>query len=39
MLDLIEYLIRYIYTLPEMIEELNRRVQQLDQETDEEAEA
>lgn len=35
MLDLIDYLIEYIYTLPEMVEELNRRVQQLDQELDE----
>jgi hypothetical protein len=35
MLDLIDYLIEYIYTLPEMIEELNRRVQQLDREEDE----
>jgi uncharacterized protein YecA (UPF0149 family) len=32
MLDLIDYLIEYIYALPEMIEELNRKVQQLDQE-------
>lgn len=34
MLDLIDYLIEYIYTLPGMIEELNRKVQQLDQEPD-----
>lgn len=34
MLDLMDYLIEYIYTLPEMIEELNRRVKQLDQEPD-----
>lgn len=39
MLDLIDYLIEYIYTLPEMIEELNRRVQQLDREPDEQTEA
>jgi len=38
MLDLIDYLIEYIYTLPEMIEELNRKVQQLDQEPDEQTE-
>jgi len=38
MLDLIDYLIEYIYALPEMIEELNRRVQQLDQEQDEQPE-
>jgi len=35
MLDLIEY----IYALPEMIEELNRKVQQLDQEPEEQDEA
>lgn len=34
MLDLIDYLIEYIYTLPEMIEELNRKVQQLDRQPD-----
>lgn len=34
MLDLMDYLIEYIYTLPEMIEGLNRRVQQLDQDED-----
>jgi uncharacterized protein YecA (UPF0149 family) len=39
MLDLIDYLIEYIYTLPEMIEELNRKVQQLDREEDGQAEA
>ena len=38
MLDLIDYLIEYIYALPEMIEGLNRRVQQLDQEEDEQSE-
>jgi uncharacterized protein YecA (UPF0149 family) len=38
MLDLIDYLIEYIYTLPEMIEELNRRVQQLDRDGNEQAE-
>lgn len=32
MLDLIDYLIEYIYTLPGMTEELNRKVQQLDRE-------
>jgi hypothetical protein len=37
MLDLIDYLIEYIYTLPEMIEELNRRVQQLDRDGNEQA--
>lgn len=39
MLDLIDYLIEYIYTLPEMIEELNRKVQQLDREEDGEDES
>ncbi len=37
MLDLLDYLIEYIYALPEMIEELNRQVQQLDQEANETA--
>lgn len=39
MLDLIDYLIEYIYALPGMIEELNRKVQQLDQEPDSQGEA
>jgi len=29
MLDLIEYLIEYLYTLPEMIQNLDTRIQQL----------
>ena len=36
---MLDYLIEYIYTLPEMIEKLNREVQQLDQEEDEQAES
>lgn len=39
MLDLIDYLIEYIYALPGMIEDLNRKVQQLDQEADQPGEA
>ena len=39
MLDLIDYLIEYIYALPEMIEELNRKVQQLDRKGDGQDEA
>jgi Domain of unknown function (DUF4145) len=39
MLDLIDYLIEYIYALPEMIEELNRKVQQLDREGDDQDDA
>ena len=38
MLDLIDYQIEYIYALPEMIEELNRKVEQLDQQPDEQDE-
>lgn len=38
MLDLIDYLIEYIYALPEMIEELNRKVQQLDREPEDQSE-
>ena len=34
MLDLIDYLIEYIYTLPGMIEQLNRKVQRLDKGAD-----
>ena len=34
MLDLVDYLIEYLYTSPETIGELNRWVQQLDQEQD-----
>ena len=36
MLDLIDYLIEYIYALPNRIEELNVRMQQLDQQSDDE---
>lgn len=36
MLDLIDYLIEYIYTLPEMIEEFDRKVQRLDRQNGEE---
>ena len=35
MLDLIDYLIEYVCTLPGMIEQLNRKVQRLDKGADE----